>query len=163
MAPARVIVSDVPGDQALDVALVGHDEPLVARSVDGWHRLFAARLFGLRQLPCEVVRETYPLVDGAVERVHHDGETLEVSGWALNPRRPAGWFELRAAGRTLCRQALTDRPDVAAGFPGVAHAARSGFAARCTARLTAAELTMLEVLPMEDWLPVGRLLVPVRR
>ncbi|HEY3020352.1 MAG TPA: class I SAM-dependent methyltransferase [Solirubrobacteraceae bacterium] len=163
MRAVRLIVSDAPGDQALRIALVGREEPLLARSVDGWHRIFAARLFGIGQLACEVLHERYPLVHGDVQRMAYDGETLELDGWLLNDRRAASWYEVRAGGRTLCRRALRARPDVVERFPDVPHAGRSGFAATCACTLTAADLSTLEVLAMEDWLPVGRLVVRAAR
>jgi SAM-dependent methyltransferase len=38
---------------------VGSDAPLQATIVDGYHRLFLARLFGVEQLRCEVFQEMY--------------------------------------------------------------------------------------------------------
>jgi hypothetical protein len=49
--PIIVYVNGRPEDPPLAVFLVGSDEPVIGRLVDGWHRLFVARLFGVASLP----------------------------------------------------------------------------------------------------------------
>ena len=46
-----VVVGALPPDYPLRVFPVGSPEPLIGRLVDGWHRLFAARLGGVSSLP----------------------------------------------------------------------------------------------------------------
>jgi hypothetical protein len=60
-SPRRYVPTPVQletGGGAADPLLVYEprsDEPLVASRVDGWHRLFAARVFGATKVPGEVV------------------------------------------------------------------------------------------------------------
>lgn len=50
VAPVRVVVSDPPPQHPLLVYEIGSNIPLKASLVDGWHRLFSARLFGIPKL-----------------------------------------------------------------------------------------------------------------
>ena len=56
IAPVTVILRDPPPHDASPVYGVGSDAPLMA-NIDGYHRLFLARLFGIEALRCEVVYE----------------------------------------------------------------------------------------------------------
>ena len=49
--PVVVVVSELPLESPLRVFPVDSLEPLNGRLVDGWHRLFAARLGGVSVLP----------------------------------------------------------------------------------------------------------------
>jgi hypothetical protein len=57
VAPVRVFVSDPPSPETYKLPIYesGSDTPLMADLVDGWHRLFSAKLFGIEMLPYEVV------------------------------------------------------------------------------------------------------------
>jgi hypothetical protein len=59
MAPIEVTVSDPPPPegQALLIYESGAETPLAARLVDGWHRLFLAKLFGIEMLRYEIIHE----------------------------------------------------------------------------------------------------------
>lgn len=58
-----------------------------------------------------------------------DGEIL-ASGWLLHPEYPIDAVRLRVDGVTVGEAAVVGRPDVAAAFAPVAHAAESGFQVR---------------------------------
>jgi SAM-dependent methyltransferase len=53
--PVTVFQGTDPADDHLTVYEVGRDEPLRASAVDGWHRLFAARIFGATAISAEVM------------------------------------------------------------------------------------------------------------
>ena len=54
--PVTVIISEPPPnpDDAMPVYEVGSDAPLLASVIDGYHRLFLGRLFGVERLTCRV-------------------------------------------------------------------------------------------------------------
>ena len=52
-----VLATDHLPTYPLYVYRVGSESPLIASLVDGWHRLFAARLWGIRSLPGRLVGE----------------------------------------------------------------------------------------------------------
>ena len=49
--PVVVVVGELPPDYPLRVFPIGSPEPLIGKLVDGWHRLFAARLGGVSSVP----------------------------------------------------------------------------------------------------------------
>ena len=53
--PLIVWLSDRPSATAKHVYPAGSGTPLVVREIDGYHRLFAARLFGVQRLRCHVI------------------------------------------------------------------------------------------------------------
>ena len=57
--PVTVVLSSLPpnADDAMLVYEVGSDTPLLASIIDGYHRLFLARLFRVERLPCRVLEE----------------------------------------------------------------------------------------------------------
>jgi SAM-dependent methyltransferase len=59
------------------------------------------------------------------------GEDIDLYGWAFGPRQSGVRIRVVVDGEIVAEcTANQDRPDVAAAFPGAAHADRSGFAAR---------------------------------
>ena len=57
VAPIKLVVGDTATQKRLQIFEVGSDTPLEIKLVDGWHRLFAANLFGIEKLRFDVVRE----------------------------------------------------------------------------------------------------------
>ena len=57
-APIKIFRSDDPNIDRLEVCDADSGEMVRASAVDGWHRLFAARLFGAVTVPAEVVETT---------------------------------------------------------------------------------------------------------
>jgi hypothetical protein len=57
--PVTVVVPNSPPSpqDEMFVPEVGSNTPLWASSVDGYHRLFLAKLFGIEQLPCQISQE----------------------------------------------------------------------------------------------------------
>jgi hypothetical protein len=56
LVPIRISLTDPPPPESVALRLweSGSPSPLLAALVDGWHRLFAAKLFGLKQVRCEI-------------------------------------------------------------------------------------------------------------
>jgi hypothetical protein len=52
--PIIVDVTDPPPAYPLRIFAVGASDPIAGARVDGWHRLFAARLFGIESIPGSV-------------------------------------------------------------------------------------------------------------
>jgi len=73
---------------------------------------------------------------------HVDGHVLRVVGWVLAKDQPAAAVEIVAYGKVIGRTLVdVERPDVAAAYPGIAGAARSGFSTR---------ISLLNALPHLD-------------
>jgi hypothetical protein len=164
VAPVRAIISDPPPRNPLRIHTTGAARPLLARRIDGWHRLFSARVSGSRTLPLEVVREEYTsdAIQGRVERLAFDGRELEIEGWLLHPGRPIQAVEVRLNGETLAIADVVDRRDVRFTYPEILHARYSGFSVRCACRHSLGQPAVFEVLGLGDWLPVGSLSAPYR-
>lgn len=76
----------------------------------------------------EVARDALCSIDFPFPGTRLYGDRLEVLGWATGRGSPAVAVEVAAAGQEPCKAAPTlARPDVAAAFPDVPHAGRSGF------------------------------------
>ena len=157
LAPVRITVSDSPPANLLNVHLADGKASIRASLVDGWHRLFSAAICGISSLPGLVVRERYPRVEGRVERftVAQDN-TFHIEGWCLNPESWWAFSEVRIAGRTVGRVPPRQRPDIAKAFPDVPHASASGFSSTGQMPTGDGPITV-DLLPMRDWLPVGRM------
>lgn len=158
-APVRAIVGAVAPSNPLKLADAGGGESIAARRVDGWHRLFGARAFGVPRLRAEVVEEprNLPLLRGAVEAFAIADGVVSAAGWCLDAGGPLDAIELRHGGDALALATPAPREDVAAAFPDVAHAARSGFALEGELRGWKDEPTRFQLVGIRDWLPVGRL------
>jgi SAM-dependent methyltransferase len=57
LAPIKIFVGDVPEPHKLLVHVCQSDTPLVADAVDGWHRLFSAKLWNVEKLACQVIQK----------------------------------------------------------------------------------------------------------
>ncbi len=56
IAPIEVIIRDPPSERATIVFELDSDLPIIGE-IDGYHRLFAARVFGVRWLRCRITEE----------------------------------------------------------------------------------------------------------
>ncbi len=157
VAPVRIIASDPPPDNPLLIYEVGSDTLLKARLIDGWHRLFSARLFGVQKLRYEVNKEDRQLnhIRGNIEHFSFDGRRLVIRGWCIKADRQIHAVEVRVGGRTIARGDTTNRSDVKDLFEKIPHAERSGFAIDCDCYLPTDEFICFKVLPLNNWLPVG--------
>lgn len=162
-APIQLILSDPPRAKRPTLFTVSGEE-LSPRQLDGWHRLFAARLFGAATLPSEVVRaDARPgEVLAVVERFSLERDRIELSGWCLSSDVPLHNAQLTAAGRRIANTELHAREDVAASFPDIPHARQSGFGFSGEIHGTTSEPIELTLTVMEDWLPVGAIELPYR-
>jgi hypothetical protein len=156
--PVRVTTGDEPRDPPLHLYEVDADEPLPVKNIDGWHRLFSARLSGLRKFPCEALPENLHNrhVRGAIEELRFDGERLRARGWFVDPHRLLN-YELRHGRKALARDVPTSRPDLAEAFPHVAHAEASGFAFDVECALPVDQPVRFDLVVMYEIFPVGRI------
>jgi len=157
VAPIRVYVPNPPPEYPNYVYVEGSDEPLPAARLDGWHRLFLARVFGTPRLRCTVLREEQPLphIRGNIEEFRHDGRSLRVHGWCLRSDRRIDALEVRVGGRRIQPVGMTERPDVAGHFPDIPDALHSGFAVDCEWELASDEPIAFELVALSDWISVG--------
>ena len=151
----RVTVSDPPPMHPYRFHVVGGNAPIVVRAIDGWHRMYAARLVGVSTLRCEVVHERLDNdgLMGVTELLVRSGDTLVASGWCLDATRQIYNFELRLGGRTIAAGTPVLRPDIAAAHPDVIHAASSGY--HMEAHLPPDAAGELIVVGLQDIVPVG--------
>jgi hypothetical protein len=128
-----------------------------ARQVDGWHRLFGAAIFGVPSLRCRVVREDYGHIAGRVERFEWRDGVLHLHGWGVGSESAWQFVEVRVDGETISRSTAIERADVAEAFEQAPHARRAGFRLSAAVDLASEGVRRIDLLPMADWLPVGRL------
>lgn len=161
MAPVTLIVSNPPPDNARVVYEIGSDTPLMPRFIDGWHRLFAAKLCGIKTLRGQVVYEDSQVnhVRGAIEHFDWDGRRLAIRGWCLHPDREAQIVEVRVGGQKTARVGITDRPDVKNLFGKIPHANRSGFVVECECHVPTEKFICFTIVSLGDWISVGKMVV----
>jgi SAM-dependent methyltransferase len=159
MAPLKIIVSDPPPPGALLIYQVGSDTPLQARRLDGWHRLFSARLCGIQKLPGQVISEDRQLkhVMGAIERFSFDGRKLMIRGWSIKPDQAVQIVDVRLDGKKVAVAGITLRPDIKLSFEKIPHAHRSGFVVDCDTHLPKDKFLCFNLLPLSAGLPVGKI------
>ena len=165
VAPVRIIVSDPPPDNPLLVYEVGSDSPLNARLLDGWHRLFSARLFGIVHFPCIVEHENRQLshVRGNIEDFSFDGRRLVIRGWCITGvDRHTDAVEVRVGQRTIGRSDITDRCGMKDSFGAALSTERLDFEIDCECCLPTNELIRFDILLLRDWVPVSAMVVSYR-
>lgn len=162
VAPVRIIISEPPPPHPLRVYEAGSEIPLRARLVDGWHRLFAAKLCGVESLPCEIQEESNKLnpMSARIEEFVFDGRKLSIRGWCSVANRNIQLIEVRVDGRTIARANLIERADVKNFFPEVAHAKCHGFVIDSECNLPLDRPISFRLLALENWLPVGVIELP---
>jgi SAM-dependent methyltransferase len=155
--PLRVLVGE-RGTPAELVVIETRGNPVFAKRFDGWHRLFAARLFGVPELRCEFVEDRSRLqIRGSVDFLGVEGGRLRIEGWCLDPDCPADRIELTAAGRRLAGVQLAPRPDIAAAFSHVPHAMDSGFTIECDYPGGGETVARFDVTAFKEFLPLGHM------
>jgi hypothetical protein len=158
LEPIRLIVGEPPPQaEALLVYTIGDETPLVPRLIDGWHRLFAAKLYGRTSLRAELVSQERQLrhIRGAIEQFNFDGHKLKIHGWCLDPQRVIESIEVRVEGKTVAQVGISFRPDVRQAFDMISHSIRSGFCVDQAIELPFDRPICFQILPLSDWLPVG--------
>jgi hypothetical protein len=162
--PIRVTVSDPPAPSPYLFFPADADTPIVVRAIDGWHRLFSARLCGVSTLRCEVIDENLAgkHIDGVVEECSFARGRLTVSGWWLDPQCAVYNYELRLRGETIATGTPVRRADIARAHPEVLHAKQSGFAIDCPRQLSLDDVSDLLLVALQDIIPVGILRLTAR-
>ncbi len=143
----------------------GAHNPITATRLDGWHRLFAARLFGVPRLRLEVIEETDAKpVFGELEEFDFDGSRLHVAGWCIEADERLDLVEARLGATAVVGTTTTTlREDVAARFAHMPFARRTGFVidkelgdeAAATARRD--QLVRFRLTALQEWDPIGEL------
>jgi SAM-dependent methyltransferase len=133
-------------------------EPFPARRLDGHHRLFGARLFGLPRLRMTISTESAepgPLL-AEIDRFSFDGSRLSISGWCAHPEQLIEQVEIRLGAARISHEIVHRwrEPRTRAGRP----AACFDIETRCS--LPADEPTTFDVVGLNSWLPVGKVSVP---
>lgn len=103
VAPITLVVRNPPGHGAAKVFLAHQKEPVQVSRLDGYHRLFLARLSGLEALPCTIIREAdhLPVLQGGIGWLRYSAGRLLLSGRLRICGRSINGFELRLANTTL--------------------------------------------------------------
>jgi SAM-dependent methyltransferase len=158
--PVRITTGYEPREPPLHLYGVGSDEPLPVKNIDGWHRLFSARVSGLRSFPCEALPENLHNrhIRGDVEEFRFDGERLRARGWFVHPHLLLN-YELRLGPAVLGRGVPSQRADVAEAFPHVPHAGESGFALDVECGCPQDSAVSFDLVVMHEIFPVG--LIPL--
>jgi hypothetical protein len=146
VAPLRVYPAEHEDATAHRVFERGRPAPLLARGIDGWHRLFAARVFGAETLPAAVMRASAEsALRGAIEELDFRGETLRLRGWCASAGGPLDAVEVRVRRLgELGIARLERRPDGVVGFEFEGAVGRRDD-----------QQLRVEVVGLRDWEPVG--------
>jgi SAM-dependent methyltransferase len=91
---------------------------------------------------------------GRLELFSQNNGTAEAAGWLVHPSQPIEAVRVRIAGAVLGEAPVIERPDVAAAFPWVPHAAASGFRVRGPFAATT-KLLRVEALGITVAHPIG--------
>ncbi len=154
LTPVKIFVRNPPGaTDTLKIYRVGWEEPIRARLIDGHHRLFAARLFGVKHVRCLILceREVIPVIPGTIDHFSLEGSRLMISGWVMPPSANVHCLEIRVQGEVLCRTRLT-----ADNQRANESARRFSFAVDAEVSISSDDSETLDLMVLEDWLPVGR-------
>jgi SAM-dependent methyltransferase len=157
--PLRAIVKEEEKG-SLYVYEPGANHPIVAARVDGWHRLFAARVFDVPALRIEVFEEPeLRPVFGAVEDLVFDGTRLEISGWCVHPTRKLHTMEASLEGTPLGYANAVYRDEIGATFSQLP-LRRTGFALETELTAQTRELigdppVRFDLAALHEWLPFG--------
>ncbi|MGY1688888.1 hypothetical protein [Geodermatophilus sp. SYSU D01105] len=155
LTPVKAFVRTPPStEDTLTLFSTESPEPTRARLVDGHHRLFAARLFGVEQVRFEVVVEpdAVPEIPGQITCVDLGDNTVRMQGWLEPPTTGAQLVELRWKGRTIGRAPLTTpAPTPHPNRPRV-----RGFSVDIEPS-SVDSIGTVEVMVLSDWLPVAAL------
>jgi SAM-dependent methyltransferase len=164
--PVQVFTSE-HADQRTLVYEPGVPHPIRATRVDGWHRLFSARLFGVPQLRMQVIEEaeTKPIF-GEIRAFEFDGARLRVSGWCIHPHERLDLIEARIGQAAfLGATTTTFRQDIADRFSHmpVSVTRHTGFeldrelGPEALERLASEELVEFRLAVLQDWMPTGEI------
>jgi hypothetical protein len=152
-------VRSPPADEdELGLYEIGSSQLIRARLMDGHHRLFAARLFGVKRLRFDVRVEptSVPELAGELEHSSYDGDRLQIRGWVRSQSRYVHCVEVRSENRTICRAAVAPAVDVPS--PDQAETEHQFvFNVDAEAVALAGTACPLDIMVLENWLPVGKL------
>ena len=158
------------GDGAVQRTLVyetGAPEPVGATRVDGWHRLFSARLFEVPELRMEVIQEQEPEpIFGEIRVFEFDGQRLRVAGWCIDPHERLDLVEARIGRAGIVGSTTTtSRQDVEDRFSHMPHhvTRRNGFeldkelGPEALEHIAREELVQIRLEVLQDWRPIGEI------
>lgn len=159
--PVHVVLAERPLRGLLGFFEEGREEPLPVKLLDGWHRIFAARVFGVPRLRSISIDESGvgPIL-GSIEVVRPYEEGLELQGWCLDPRSYLDRLTISTEQRILPANDVVfqERTDVREAFPQVPHALESGFKVRCDCHPEQFRTLQLELTAFRDHLfPLGKM------
>jgi len=162
MEPLLVLSGPGRPEEQDRVFEIGRPAPIMARRMDGWHRLFAAKLFGVTRLACEFVQEEDVVrpIYGEVEELNAKDSTLEVKGWCVDPDARLDGVELRVDDRLAQTSIRVWSEEAARAFPQAPREAICGFVLE--ARRDGPDgSSLLEFVALRDQLPVGHMSIHV--
>lgn len=157
IAPIRLYLADHDDGTIHRVYEPDRPVPLIARGIDGWHRLFAARAFGVPTLRAELMKSsTESAMRGAIDELEFEGERLRVRGWCASPEGAMEAVEIRARGLGELGVAnLSHRPDIEEAFPHMSYSGTAGFEYEGNIGRRDDRPLQFEVVGLRDWRPVG--------
>jgi SAM-dependent methyltransferase len=160
IAPVRILLAQGNPKNAPRIFEPDSDNQLVARGLDGWHRLFAAKIFGVNRMRSAVIeqRDT-PRIYGAVEDLEQGDGHLSIRGWCFDPHQVIHSIEVRDQDQnSISVGGIHHRLDVRADFPQLPLSRYSGFEVDCEYAPNArAEVTSFELTALSDWVPIGEM------
>jgi len=161
ISPVKVIIGEAAAPSPLLVYEANTGRTFEGHWVDGWHRLFAAKLWRRPVLRLNVTAEasaTIPLL-GVVERLITDGASVTVQGWILDPRELVESVGIQFQGETRGVSRFYHRQDVEETYPHVDHAGFSGFTIENVPAFVIRDplLGSVKVLALRNGMPFGHI------
>jgi hypothetical protein len=155
--PVRVVTTRRPPPQPRLVYVHEEEAPILARFIDGYHRIFLARLCGRPALPALLREEATDLdkLEGRVE-VRVRGEEVYVEGWVRSSAAPVDTVELRHGASTI---RLIPTASARAAKADSATSGRRTLSAVSTYPLPAGRSHLFELVGWSEFRAVGRLYV----
>ena len=157
--PIRVYAGQQQDGAAHHVFEAGKSMRHLARGIDGWHRLFAAKVFGAPTIRAEIIQgpELRPM-RGSIEDLRVEGDHLHLRGWCVNTSGTANSVGVRARGKgEVAVVPTTARLDVQAAFEHVPHATRAGFDVEFIFNSKDEAPVCFDIVALRKWAPLGKM------
>jgi hypothetical protein len=157
LAPLTLVVRQSESRGNLIVYLTHSEQPLRVNALDGFHRLFLARLAGVPSLRCRIVTEHAPLRElvGHLS-VAFASDQLKVSGWHQALKERVDGLELRLDGVTVGWTPYGGDDYRLRTMPTAPDGEAAIFNLHVPFQVSSARIATVEVVPAANFLPWGR-------
>jgi hypothetical protein len=158
LAPLTLVVREPVSRRSLVVYVTHSEQPLRVSALDGFHRLFLARLAGVPSLRCRIVTEHSPLRElaGHLSATAFANDQLRVSGWHQALKERVDGLELRLDGVTAGWTRYGGDEYRIRTMPTAPGGEAAIFDLHVPCQFSPARVVTVEVVPAANFLPRGR-------